>query len=279
MLVSPYEMLKDAKEKQYAVGAFNYYNLDTMNAVIQAAEEERSPAILQLYTADFTTQGGSVMAAATLEAIRKAKVPLALHLDHCNAFQYIVQAIHCGFNSVMFDGSSMPLEENIALTKKVVELAHYDDVFTEAEIGPIYRIGESKETVQDKLADVDECARLVSETGVDSLAPAIGTAHGIYTEAPKIDFDRLGKINDRVNIPLVLHGGSGIPDEMIRQAISLGVLKINYGTMLKHTWSKTMKEKLDQGELEIRKLIPMARDAVKEVAKRQLRLFGSSGKA
>ncbi len=179
----------------------------------------------------------------------------------------------------MFDGSKLSLEKNIATTKKVVELAHYLDVYTEAELGPILRVGEDSGSVQDNLANVEDCAELVLETGVDSLAPAIGTAHGVYTETPKIDFERLGKIQQLVNIPLVLHGGTGIPDEMIQKAISLGVLKINYGTMLKHTWSKTMKKILEQGELEIRKMIPLATEAVKEVARKQMRLFGSSDKS
>lgn len=279
MLVSPQQLLADAKRGHYAVGAFNFYNLDTLFATIEAAEEEKSPAILQLYTADFAVQGRSVMAAATLEAIRKSPVPLALHLDHASSYEFIVQAIVSGFNSVMIDASNLPLEENIALTKKVVELAHHAGVYTEAELGPIFRIGEEKDPAKDKLADVDECFRLVTESGVDSLAPAIGTAHGIYTSEPRIDFERLEKIAGRVSVPLVLHGGSGIPDQMFRRAIAIGILKINYGTMLKHTWSKTMKEKLDQGELEIRKMIPFAREAVKSIVKTQLQLFGSSNKA
>ncbi len=280
MLVSPKTILQDAKTRKYAIGAYNFYNLDTLFAVIKAAEEEKSPAILQLYTSDYTGQGCSVIVAAALEAIKKSPVPLALHLDHCKSYDLIVKAIVSGFNSVMIDASSLPLDENIALTSKVVELAHNADVYTEAELGPIMRMDElSDATYQDKLADIEESYELVIKSGVDSFAPAIGTAHGIYKSEPKIDFVRLQGIVDRVSVPLVLHGGSGIPDYMIKKAISIGILKINCGTMLKHTWSKTMKKELDQGQLEIRKMIPVAREAVKEVAKIQMRLFGSSNKA
>jgi len=279
MLVSSKTLLAEARKQGYAVGAFNYYNLDTLFAVIEAAEEERAPIIAQLYTLDFLTHKGTAIAAATLEAIKESPVPIAFHLDHCNSYEYIVKALVSGFNSVMIDASKTPLEENIALTAKVVELAHYAGVFTEAELGPITRVGIDEPEDYENLADVDGCRRLVSETGVDSLAPAVGTAHGIYTSEPKIDFDRLANIAKAVDVPLVLHGGSGIPDAMMRKAISCGISKINYGTLLKHTWSKTMKACLDEGELEIRKMIPVARAAVKEVAREQIRLFGSSGKA
>jgi len=280
MLTSPYKLLSDAEKGNYAVAAFNFYNLDTLYAVLDAAEEENAPLIVQLYSADFDILRGSPIAAAALEAIKKSSVPVALHLDHANEFKHVVQAMACGFNSVMIDASALPLEENISLTKKVVEIAHTLGVFTEAELGRIFRIGTSDaEKNNDQKADPEEALKLVQETGVDSLAPAVGTAHGIYKAEPKIDFDRIKEISEKVNIPLVLHGGSGIPDEMIRKAISNGIRKINFGTELKYAWSDAMKEGLNKGQKEIRVLCVAAREAVKEIAKAKIRLFGSNNKA
>lgn len=280
MLTSPYKLLEDAKKKNYAVAAFNFYNLDTLFATLDAAKEENAPVIVQLYYKDFENLRGSSIAVAALEAIKSTPIPVALHLDHANQFEHVIQAMGCGFNSVMIDASSLPLEENIEITKKVVDIAHILGIFTEAELGQIFRAGDfSDGEIGDQKADPKAALRLVQETGVDSLAPAVGTAHGIYKAEPNIDFGRIKEINDMVKVPLVLHGGSGIPDEKIKLAISNGIRKINFGTELKHTWSATMKKGLDEGEKEIRILSVKAKEAVKEIAKSKIRLFGSSNKA
>lgn len=280
MLVSPYVLLEEARKGGYAVAAFNVYNLDTLYSVLEAAEEERAPVIVQLYYKDFESLKGAPVAKAALEAIQRSPIPAALHLDHANEFDQVVQAVACGFNSVMMDASALPLEDNIRLTKKVVEVAHILGIYTEAELGQIFRVGvDSDRDSFDQKADPEEALRLVKETGVDSLAPAIGTAHGIYTAQPEIDFQRMEVIADKVGVPLVLHGGSGVPDDMIVRSIKIGVAKINFGTELKHAWSDAMKAGLEQGEKEIRVLRVEARKAVKTIARAKIKLFGSSNKA
>lgn len=280
MLVSPRCLLADAEADGYAVGAFNIYNLDTLFAVLDAATEERSPVIVQVYALDFVNLRRSAVASAAIELIKAAPIPAALHLDHATDYAHIVQALGAGFSSVMVDASALPLDENIVATAKAVEFARALNAFTEAELGRIYRIGSAElERVQGDVADPDDAQRLVDETGVESLAPAVGTAHGIYTSEPNVRFDLIQQIRERVEVPLVLHGGSGIPDHQIQRAIQCGVSKINVGTDLKYTWSTTMKSNLSTGEKEIRTLSASAQAAVREVVKRKIRLFGSSEKA
>lgn len=281
MYVSPKEMLADAREKHYAVAAFNFYNLDTLMAVIEAAEEEKAPVIAQIYAEHFAFyHGGGLIAKAALRIIEETKVPVCLHLDHSDSYERINYAINLGFHSVMYDGSSLPLEENIALAQKVVGQAHSKGIYTEVELGRIGRIsGGELDVLYDDCTSVEEAVRLVEESGADSLAPAIGTAHGIYKTTPKLNFERLAEIKDAVNVPLVLHGGSGIPEDMIRKSIELGIAKINVGTELKYKWSSTVKEGLESGIKEPIRLGEDAKTAVKEVAKTKIRLFGSNGRA
>ena len=178
----------------------------------------------------------------------------------------------------MIDASLKSLEENIAMTKSVVAEAKRRGVFTEAEIGHVPPAAEISDPCRLRLAEADECRHLVQETQVDSLAAAVGTAHGVYRMAPKIDFQRIRDIAGVVNVPLVLHGGSGTPDEAIRTAVSCGITKVNVGTELKHAWSKAMRAGLDAGELEPRILSAGAREAVKEVARQKIRLLGAAGR-
>jgi len=237
MLASPRLLLADAEEYGYAVGGFNFYNLDTLFAILEAAEEELSPVILQIYSPYFSFLGTASIASAALAAIRNSSINAALHLDHANEYQIIVQALDNGFNSVMIDASHLPLKENIKITSRVVEAAHSIGVFTEAELGRIFRIGSSEDNQTNQLADPEESLIFVKETGVDSFAPAVGTAHGIYKNKPVINFERIKEIRSKINIPLVMHGGSTIPEDMIRQAIACGIRKINVGTELKYKWS------------------------------------------
>ena len=278
MIISPQTLLQDAKEKRYAVPAFNFYNLDILFAALEAAEEENAPVILEIYHVYYPFLHKKVIADAVLEALRSASVHCYLHLDHATDPAVILDAMDAGFQSVMIDASLKPLEENIAMTKSVVTEAKRRGVFTEAEIGHVPPAAEISDPCQLHLAEADECRRLVQETQVDSLAAAVGTAHGVYRMAPKIDFQRIRDIAGVVNVPLVLHGGSGTPDEAIRTAVSCGITKVNVGTELKHAWSKAMRAGLDAGELEPRILSAGAREAVKEVARQKIRLLGAAGR-
>lgn len=278
MIISPRTLLRDAKEKHYAVPAFNFYNLDILFAALEAAEEENAPVILEIYHVYYPFLHKKVIADAVLEALRSASVHCYLHLDHATDPAVILDAMDAGFQSVMIDASLKSLEENIAMTKSVVAEAKRRGVFTEAEIGHVPPAAEISDPCRLRLAEADECRRLVQETQVDSLAAAVGTAHGVYRMAPKINFQRIRDIAGVVNVPLVLHGGSGTPDEAIRTAVSCGITKVNVGTELKHAWSKAMRAGLDAGELEPRILSAGAREAVKEVARQKIRLLGAAGR-
>lgn len=280
MYVSSKSMLKDAQNKHYAVAAFNFYNLETLMAVIEAAEEERSPVIVQIYADHFAFyRGGGAIAKAALRLIDEASIPVCLHLDHANSYERIKYAMDLGFHSVMYDGSALPLEENIALAKKVIAEAHERGIFTEVELGRIGRISNgTDDEIYDDCTSVEDAVRLIQESGADSLAPAIGTAHGIYKTTPKLNFRRLQEIREAVDVPLVLHGGSGIPDDMIRKSIDIGIAKINVGTELKYKWSAIFKCGLERGIKEPIALEQDAKAAVKEVARAKIRLFGSSGR-
>ena len=278
MIISPRTLLRDAKEKHYAVPAFNFYNLDILFAALEAAEEENAPVILEIYHVYYPFLHKKVSADAVLVALRRASVHCYLHLDHATDPAVILDAMDAGFQSVMIDASLKSLEENIAMTKSVVAEAKRRGVFTEAEIGHVPPAAEISDPCRLRLAEADECRRLVQETQVDSLAAAVGTAHGVYRMAPKINFQRIRDIAGVVNVPLVLHGGSGTPDEAIRTAVSCGITKVNVGTELKHAWSKAMRAGLDAGELEPRILSAGAREAVKEVARQKIRLLGAAGR-
>lgn len=278
MIISPQTLLRDAKEKRYAVPAFNFYNLDILFAALEAAEEENAPVILEIYHVYYPFLHKKVIADAVLEALRSASIHCYLHLDHATDPVVILDAMDAGFQSVMIDASLKSLEENIAMTKSVVAEAKRRGVFTEAEIGHVPPAAEISDPCRLRLAEADECRHLVQETQVDSLAAAVGTAHGVYRMAPKIDFQRIRDIAGVVNVPLVLHGGSGTPDEAIRTAVSCGITKVNVGTELKHAWSKAMRAGLDAGELEPRILSAGAREAVKEVARQKIRLLGAAGR-
>jgi ketose-bisphosphate aldolase len=280
MFVSPKILLDDSAAKNYAVGAFNFYNLDTLTAILRTAEEEKSPVIVQIYSTHFLHYNdGKLISTAALEAIQDVSIPAALHLDHSTTYECILKAVRYGFNSVMFDGSAFPLQTNIAVTAKVTELAKPLGIFTEAELGKINRAGTSNETDDSDYTKIEDAVTLIKNTSVDSLAPAIGTAHGIYTRTPVIQFERLEQIVKAVKIPIVLHGGTGIPDDMISKCIDLGVRKINVGTELKYMWGKTMLANLKNGEKEPIHLSAEAIKAVQEVVRRKIRLFRSDNKA
>jgi fructose-bisphosphate aldolase class II len=254
-----------------------------VQAIVAAAEAENSPVIIQASQGAIKYAGIDYIAALSHQAAKNAKVPVALHLDHGTSIEQVMACIRHGFTSVMIDGSKYPFAENVAITKKVVELAHAVGVSVEAELG---KIGGTEDdiSVDERDAfftDPEEAREFVAQTGVDSLAVAIGTAHGRYKGVPKLDFERLAKIRELVHIPLVLHGSSGVPDEDIKKAISLGVAKVNIDTNIREAFVGKMREVLEKNpdEIDPRKILGPAREAAIEIIREKIRVFGSSNKA
>nr|WP_011161247.1 class II fructose-1,6-bisphosphate aldolase [Bacillus methanolicus]AAR39403.1 putative class II fructose-1,6-bisphosphate aldolase [Bacillus methanolicus MGA3]7NCC_A Chain A, Putative class II fructose-1,6-bisphosphate aldolase [Bacillus methanolicus MGA3]7NCC_B Chain B, Putative class II fructose-1,6-bisphosphate aldolase [Bacillus methanolicus MGA3] len=282
-LVSMKDMLNHGKENGYAVGQFNINNLEFGQAILQAAEEEKSPVIIGVSVGAANYMGGFKLIVDMVKSSMDSynvTVPVAIHLDHGPSLEKCVQAIHAGFTSVMIDGSHLPLEENIELTKRVVEIAHSVGVSVEAELG---RIGGQEDDVvaESFYAIPSECEQLVRETGVDCFAPALGSVHGPYKGEPKLGFDRMEEIMKLTGVPLVLHGGTGIPTKDIQKAISLGTAKINVNTESQIAATKAVREVLnnDAKLFDPRKFLAPAREAIKETIKGKMREFGSSGKA
>ena len=287
MLVSAKEMLTKAMEGKYAVGQFNINNLEWTKAVLLTAEENKSPVILGVsegagkYMGGYKTIVGMVN--GMLEEL-KITVPVALHLDH-GSYEGTLKTIEAGFSSVMFDGSHYPIEENIAKTKELIALANSKGISLEAEVGSIG--GEEDGVVgSGEIADANEC-KLIADLGVTMLAAGIGNIHGKYPENWKgLDFDALAKIKEAIgNVPLVLHGGTGISEEMIKTAISLGVAKINVNTECQLTFAAATRKYIEAGKdlegkgFDPRKLLAPGADAIKATVKEKIELFGSVGKA
>jgi fructose-bisphosphate aldolase class II len=283
MLVSGKELFQAAKAGGYAVGAFNLNNMEILQAIIEAAEEENSPVFIQASQGGIKYAGIEYIAGMAKVAADKVKVPIALNLDHGTSFTQVVQCVRHGFSAVMIDGSKHPFEENIAVTQKVVEVAHPNGVSVEAELGKIGGVEDDivVASAEATFTDPKEAAEFVERTNVDALAVAIGTAHGVYKGEPKLDFKRLEAIAASTDVPLVLHGASGIGDEQIRRAIPYGVTKINIDTDLRVAFSQAIKDLLAKkpNEIDPRKILGPARDAMKEVARAKMRLFGSAGRA
>jgi len=229
MLVSFDEILALADKGGYAIPAFNVYNMETVMGIIAAAEEMRAPVILQFYSRLAANEEGYYLSPIILAAAKKASVPVCFHLDHGAGEKEVMRAIRYGATGVMIDCSTLPMEENIAGTKKVNELCAYNDIQIEGEIGHIGSAAAGDE--QSASTTVEEAVTFAEGTGVRALAIMVGTAHGHYKKAPKLDIDRIAEIHAAIpNVSLVLHGGSGIPDEQIKAAIAAGIRKINFGT-------------------------------------------------
>jgi fructose-bisphosphate aldolase class II len=283
-LVSMKEMLIHAKENQYAVGQFNINNLEFTQAILQAAQEENSPVILGVSEGAAKYMGGFKLVVSMVKELMeeyKVTVPVAIHLDHGSSLEKCVQAIHAGFTSVMIDGSHHPLEENIELTKRVVQIAHAVGVSVEAELG---RIGGQEDDIivaEEAYAIPSECEQLVRETGVDCFAPALGSVHGPYKGEPNLGFDRMKEVMELTGVPLVLHGGTGIPTKDIQKAISLGSAKINVNTESQISSTAAVRKVLEEKPdlYDPRKFLAPAREAIKDTVKGKMREFGSSGKA
>lgn len=283
MLVTGKSILKHAHENGYAVGAFNVNNMEQVQAIIGAAEETQSPVIIQASQGGLKYAGVEFIAGMAKIAAENSSVPVAIHLDHGTDFAQIMKCLRNGFTSVMIDASHYELDENIRRTKQIVEMAEAVGVSVEAELGKIGGV-EDDIAVDEKDAtytDPDEAATFVKETGVDYLAIAVGTAHGPYKGEPKLDFDRIKVIKDRLNIPLVLHGSSGVPEDSIRKAVSLGINKINIDTDIRQAFHRAVKKFVAENPdvYDPRKIVGPARDAMKEVIKEKMEMFGSTGKA
>jgi len=285
-LVSMKDMLEKAKIEKYAVGQFNVNNLEYTQAILLAAKEEKSPVICGVSEGAAKYMGGFKLIVKMIEELineYKISVPVAIHLDHGSSFEKCVQAMYAGFTSVMIDGSHYPLAENIALTKRVVDVAHSLGISVEAELGRI--AGQEDDLIVTELekayAIPAECEQLVRETAVDCFAPALGSVHGPYKGKPQLGFERMEQIRDLTGVPLVLHGGSGIPIEDIRKAISLGTAKINVNTENQIVSTKRVREVLLEKPdvYDTRKFMGPARDAIKETVIAKMREFGSSNRA
>ncbi len=282
-LVSAHELLLKADQKGYAVGAFNANNMEIIQAIVEAAELEKSPVIMQASQGAINYAGLEYITQMVTIAAQQATIPVALHLDHGTDFPQVVRCIRSGFTSVMYDGSKLPLEENIALTRQVLAMSQPIGVSVEAELG---KIGGTEDNVhvdqrEALFTDPEEARYFVEQTGVDSLAIAIGTAHGRYQGEPQLDFTRLQKIKDLVKIPLVLHGSSGVPDDAVRQAIQLGICKVNIDTNIREAFVGEMRRIIEEkpDEIDPRKILGPARQATVKIIREKIRVFGSSGQA
>ncbi|MCU6710687.1 class II fructose-1,6-bisphosphate aldolase [Paenibacillus sp. J5C_2022] len=282
-LVSMNEFLPKAKANKFAVGQFNMNNLEFAQAAVEAAIAEKSPFIYGVSEGALRYMGIEFTVAMAEAAAKKSGLPIALHLDHGSSFEVAMKCIRAGFSSVMFDGSHYGLEENIALTKEVVKAAHAMGVSVEGELGTIGGVEDDLEVdeADAKLAKPEEAIRFYEETGVDCLAIAVGTAHGMYKGEPKIHYDIIQKVSDAIPVPVVLHGGSGVPDEAIRLSVQAGVGKINVNTENQVAFTNTIREKLaaDSNVIDPRKYLTPARDAMVAVIREKIRLFGSSNQA
>jgi fructose-bisphosphate aldolase class II len=305
MLVTNKDLMIPARKNGYAVPALNVQNLESLTAVAEAAAEEKSPVIMQITPSVIKYAGLEYIAGLAKTATKHQQVPMAIHLDHGDSFDTAAKCVEAGFSSVMIDGSFLEFEENMVLSKRVVDMAHPKGVSVEAELGKIAGIEERSVAEKDAiLTDPDTAVEFVEKTGVDTLAVAIGTSHGAYkfkTEA-KLDLERLKIISEKVAIPLVLHGASSVPQELIekankygaelsgakgipedqyRKAIALGIAKINIDTDLRLAFTATVREVLADSPkvFDPRKILGPAKAAMKEVAKGKMRLFRSSGKA
>ena len=280
--VNSRDLLLDAQKQHYAVGAFNVENMEMVQAVIAAAEAEGTPVILQTTPSTLRYAGTALFAHMARAVGEKAAVPVAIHLDHGESVALCEQAAKDGYTSLMIDGSKLPLEENIALARKVVEMATAQPLrpCVEAELG---KLGGKEDDIEvkdgdDLYTDPAEAVRFVEESGIDTLAVAIGTAHGFYKGKPKLAFDRLGQLRDAVNVPLVLHGSSGVPDEDVRRAITLGVCKVNFATELRVAYTQSVRATLaaDAAIYDPKKFGAVAREAVVELVRHRIQVCSAT---
>ena len=286
-LVTTKEMLKKAQKGRYGVGAFNANNMEIIQAIIETAEEEKSPVILQASQGAIKYAGLDMIVAMVKVMAEKATIPVALHLDHGTDYYQNIKCLRAGFTSLMVDGSKLPFQENVEMTKKVVEMAHVCGIPVEAELGQIGKMGESDEPgvalekVKESMAVPEEAVKFAELTGIDSLAAAVGTIHGCRTPFAKLDIPRIEKIRELTDLPLVLHGASGANDEEVTKGIAAGICKVNIDTRIRMKFTEKIREIIKENpeEIDPRKILGPAREAAKEIIRDRIRVFGSTGKA
>jgi len=266
------EELKQARLNKKALLAANYYNLETCKGILLAARDLNQPVILQLTKSSIDYMGLKTAVQIGRTVSDELGVKSWLHLDHCDEIELVKKCLDCGFDSVMIDASDKTLDENIKMTKQVVDLAKKYGANVEAELGRVPKLG--KELDSDKFTKPDEAKTFAGETGVDALAVAIGSKHGFYKGEPKLDLNRLREIKQSTEVYLVLHGGSGIPASILKQAIKLGIVKVNIATEIKDTFTRTLKNILIKSdEIDLRKTFPEVIDSVKELIEEKLNII------
>lgn len=280
-LVTSKEILLNAQKGGYAVGAFNVENMEMAQAVIAAAEEMRSPVILQTTSSTVKYAGVDLYFANVKTLAEKADIPVVLHLDHGNSFELCVQALRAGYTSIMIDGSKLPLEDNIALTRKVVELCSPVGVPVEGEIGRVG--GKEDDVVSDDAGYTipSEAVRFEKETGLSSMAVGVGTAHGVYAKTPVLNTELISELKTLLTVPMVLHGSSGLPDDAIRECIRRGICKVNFATDLRIAYSDGVKSVLKENPATFDPKVygREGRARVKELVKNRICVCGSDSKA
>jgi fructose-1,6-bisphosphate aldolase, class II, various bacterial and amitochondriate protist len=283
MLVNMIEMLKKAKEGKYAVAHFNFTNLEIAKYILEECQSQNSPVIMGVSDSAAKYMGGFGVAVAIIKSLISGlnlTIPVAIHLDHGPSVEVCKEALEAGFTSVMIDASKYELEENIAKTSEVVEIAKKYFASVEAEIG---HIGGTEDNVTSGIlyADVDECIELASRTGINAITPALGSVHGPYVGEPNLEFSLMEEIGQKVSLPLVLHGASGIPEDQIKKAIACGTCKINIDTEIRQAWRKGVGEFIESNPkvYDPRKIIGGGEKGIKEVVRIKILLFGSNEKA
>lgn len=278
MLVTTKKMLLEAQKNHYAVGAFNVENMEMVQAVIAAAEEMHSPIIIQTTPSTLKYASPELYLANVKALANKAEVPIAIHLDHGNSFELAMQTFRCGYTSIMIDGSQKPFEENIALTSAVIKAAHAANISVEAELGTVGGKEDSLDNGEGGYTDPSKAKEFVERSGCDSLAVAIGTAHGVYKHAPKLDLNRLSAIREVVDIPLVLHGTSGVDDEVVKECVQRGICKVNYATDLRIAYTRAVKEVLAENPdtIDPKKYGARGREYVKQYVMEKMQVVGSA---
>ena len=281
-LVTTKQLLLDAQKGGYAVGAFNVENMEMVQAVVAAAEELRSPVIMQTTPSTVKYANLNYFYENVKVAAQESSVPVVIHLDHGNSFELAMQAYRTGYTSIMIDGSHEGFEDNIALTSAVVKACHPGEVPIEAELG---KVGGKEDDLDggegDPYTNPQEAAEFVERTGIDSLAVAIRTAHGVYKGVPKLDFSRLSEIRKAVSIPLVLHGTSGVPDEDVAECIKRGICKVNYATDLRIAFTKGINQVLKENPdtIDPKKYNAKGREEVRKYVMHKMKICQSIAKA
>ena len=284
-LVNMKEMLRDASHRHYAVGLFDVSDLEMVRAVAEEADALRAPVILGALGPDLEGDRLEYWFALAKLAVQKASVPICIHLDHANTLEQVMRAANIGFSSVMLDASASPFEENVRRSKEVVEAMRGRDITVEAELGHVGNgwvgSGEGSESGPDMLTEPEKVVEFVERTGVDALAVSIGTAHGVYVKAPKLDIERLDRIRQASDIPLVLHGGSGTPEDQLANAISHGICKVNIFSELLTAWNRALLAELQNTpHLAVWPAVLRKKPdaAMREVIRQKIQFFGSTEK-